>query len=162
MATTFAAGQKIRASDLNNIAMRGRVASLASSGAGSAMSFNTTESVGTSQAAACTSGRRYRARFVGVANASSAGANGFFKIRYKAGVTIDTTGTVMPGAQGAPNLSRGLGGDNNSVVIEGEFAAPTTDTYTFVLTGKSSGGTVNVASDASNHGWLFTLDDVTN
>lgn len=137
---------------------RGRLGSTSSSG--SNVNFNTTEVVITSVTVNLTVNRRIRARMVGVTNAATVGTNVFFKIKYKAGTTVNTTGTVVPGAQIAPNVSRAQANDNSSFVLEGEFLAPTTGSYVFAVTAKTNGGTANVAADASNHDWLLTVDDV--
>jgi len=103
---------------------------------------------------------KIRAGVTFVANAATAGTNGFFQLRQKAGTTVDTSGTVLSGGQAAPNLSRGSGGDNNSVALTGEFTPSSSGSYVIAWTGNVGSNTGNVAADASNHGWLFWVDAV--
>lgn len=143
----------------DDVHTRGRVASLASSPSDS-MAFGTSESVGRTLSATLVSGGTYRAGMVGIANAVTVRANGFFKLRYIAGGTGSTSGTVVPGGQIAPNLSPGGTLDNGPFALFGEFVAPSSAQYSVAFTGKSSSSTVNVVADAANHAWLFTLDRV--
>ncbi|MFI0800045.1 hypothetical protein SAMN04489729_4804 [Amycolatopsis lurida] len=124
------------------------------------MSFGTSESAGAWLQPSLVSGRRYRARMTCVANATSVGTNGFFRLEQVVGTTVGAGGTLIPGGQAAPNLSRGSVGDNSSVSIEGEFVASTTGVHTIAFTGRAGAGTVNIPADASNHSWLLTVDDV--
>lgn len=155
----FTAGQKVRASELNNaVAVGEMIAQKVSAGTGDAMALTTTESVGTSLTGVqFVSGRTYLCEFTGVANAFTAGSNIFLKIKYKAGATVDTTGTQVPDAKIAPNISRGASGDNNAVVVRGYVTAPTTGPYVIALTGKTSASTGGIAADAANHGWALTV-----
>ncbi|WP_410652129.1 hypothetical protein [Amycolatopsis sp. cmx-4-54] len=149
-----------RAASLEAGASR-RVASAASAATGSNMSFGTSEAVGAWLQPNLSAGRRYRTRMTFVANATTAGTNGFFRLEQTVGTTVGTGGTLIPGGQAAPNLSRGAAGDNSPVSIEGEFVASQSGVHTIAFTGRSGAGTVNVPADAANHAWLFTVDDVT-
>lgn len=155
----FTAGQKVRASELNNAAAVGEMISQkVSTGTGDAMAFTTAEAVGTSLSGVqFVAGRTYLCEFTGVANVFTVGANLFLKIKYKAGATVDTTGTQVPDAKIAPNLSRGASLDNNPVVVRGYVTAPSTGSFVVVLTGKTSTSTGTMAADTSNHGWCFTV-----
>jgi hypothetical protein len=159
MADPFTAGMKLRASDLNAIAATGvMIASQVSAGAGDALSWTTTESVGAALSAVpFVAGRKYLIEFTGVGNAASAGANMFLKLKYKAGSTVDTSGTQVPDGKIAPNISRGSAADNNPLVVRGLVTAPTTGPYVVVLTGRMNTSTGGIAADTSNHGWAFTV-----
>lgn len=159
MADPFAAGQKLRASDLNAVAATGVcIASQMAASSGDALSFNTVESVGAAlSGVAFVAGRTYRVEFSGEGNASSAGTNLFLKLRYKAGSTVDTSGAVVPGGATAQNMR--TASDNNPVLVRGDIVAPTTGPYVVVLTGKVGAGTGAVPADNSvpSHWWAFTV-----
>ena len=152
----FTAGQKLRASDLNSIGAVGQVVASYASQNGDQLNWTTTEAVGTVLATTpFVSGRTYRVEFTGLGNASSNGANMFLKLKYKAGSTVDTSGTLVPGGEIAPNLV--TAGQNYPLVVRGEIVAPTTGNYVIVLTGSMSSGTGAVPSDASNHRYLISV-----
>ena len=155
----FTAGQKLRASDLNSIGAVGQLVAAFTSGSGDTLNWTTTEAVGTVLATVpFVSGRKYKVEFSGEGNASSAGANMFLKLRYKAGSTVDTSGTLVPGAAIAPNIARGNAGDNNTVFVRGYVTAPTTGNYVIVLTGKMSTGTGSCPADGTpNHLYMISV-----
>ncbi|RSN26490.1 hypothetical protein DMC63_01245 [Streptomyces sp. WAC 05977] len=160
MAVTFAAGQKIRASDLNAIAATGvQIAGQAAASTGDTLSLSTTEAVKVSLSAVpFVTGRKYLIEFSGVGNSSAVGANMFLKLKYKAGSVVDTSGTVVPGGAVAPNMAR-TAGDNHIVSVRGFVTAPTTGPYVIVLTGAMSTGTGTIPADNSvpSHWWTMTV-----
>lgn len=136
-----------------------RLGSVAS--ATTAFSLTTTEQVIGFIQANLVTGQRVRVAVTCVANVATVGANVFLKVRQKVTAsTTDITGTIIPGAKAAPNVSRGNTLDNQTIALGGEFVAGSSGLYTFVWTGNTSTSTGTVAADASNHGYLFTADAV--
>lgn len=160
MADPFTAGMKLRASDLNAVAATGvKIAGQAAATTADALSWTTTQTVGVALSGVpFVAGRTYLVEFNGEGNASAANANMFLKLRYKAGATVDITGTVVPGGAIAPNMNN-VPGNNNPVMVRGYVTAPTTGPYVVVLTGAMSTGTGAVPSDNSvpSHWWTITV-----
>jgi hypothetical protein len=138
--------------------IEGRISSVASGT--TPFNLTTTEQVISSITATLVAGQRVRCGVTFVANAASTGTNGFFKLRAKQTATVDTSGTVMPGGQAAPNLSRATASDNSCNAIAGEFTVVTTGSHVFAWTGNVGTSTGVVAADTSNHGWLLYLDAI--
>jgi hypothetical protein len=146
----FSAGQKVRASQLNEIDAVGYVGDHYP-GAGVTGS-GTTEKVGCFVTFPAVSGRRYRATYDADLNSSNANASsnlttnpGEIRLRYKAtSSSTDITGTVFA-AHDFAGLSSGYNLPVNQV---GDFVAPTTDTYTVVATFKAATGAAGNVTQA--------------
>lgn len=136
----------------------GRINSVTSGTSG--FNLTTTGQVIASMTVTLASGVLVRAGVTFVANANTAGTNGFFQIRQKIGTTVDTSGTVIPQAKAAPNLSRGAAGDNQTVSLIGEFTPGSNSQYVIAWTGNVGSGTGVVAADSANHGWTFWIDAI--
>lgn len=162
----FVAGQKLRASELNDLARHGIVgqhkptATVTGSG--------TTEKVGCFVTFSAVAGRRYKATWSVELSCSNANANANLitnpyvtRMRVKAG----TDGTAIDGTLFAARDAAGLSnGYNLPCDMVGSWDASTSETVTIVATfaaASGAAGNITQAYSATNHIPILTIEDVT-
>jgi hypothetical protein len=132
---TFAAGQKIRASDLNNLA--GQVASITTTATGISGVAGTEVMGDTLTAAGFVSGATYRVTWNGVITGTVNGNYFELRLRYAAGGSVTIGGTsfrVFP----QTIVTQGNWEPEKSVI--GEFVAPSSGQFTVGVSLKRTAG----------------------
>lgn len=133
----FTAGQKVRASNLNEIDAVGFIGEHLPTAA--VTSTGTTEKVACFVTFSAVAGRRYRAEWEGDLSSTGTTVGCVTNLRYKATASsTDVTGTQIDTRDAVTN-----GSSNAQCNMRAPFVAPTTDTYTVVATIKAASGTGN-------------------
>lgn len=134
---------------LNDNLPRGRIGSTMSG----TSNLTTTDSVVDSLTLTLVSGRRYRVTACYVYGTTA--TNYFFNLRYKAGTTVDTSGTSF--FKIAPN---GTASQNTPVTLVGEFVAPSSGSFVIAVTCRTGTSTGTIPNDGTNHQKFFCVDDI--
>lgn len=155
---TFAAGQKVRASQLNDL-IKGRINStfVATNGPSG---ITTTETVLDYLTGSLTAGRRYHWHWDGDFVGSTANSTWTFRVRYLAAAALVVAGSTT--VRGRTYLGFSLG-NHEPFEIEGEFTAPTTAQYSVGVTLVRALGTgTGAVIGASGNERYLSLRDITN
>ncbi|WP_410669129.1 hypothetical protein [Amycolatopsis sp. cmx-4-68] len=155
---TFTAGQKVRASQLNDL-IKGRINSafVATNGPSG---VTTTETVLDYLTGSLTAGRRYAFKWDGDFVGGTADSTWGWKVRYLAGAALVVAGSTK--VRGRTYLGLSFG-NHEPFEIEGEFTAPTTAQYAVgvTLVRLLGTGTGSVIGGTDNERFL-SLRDITN